>query len=214
MKNILFVFFLSFIFFSYSQTTKKTVSALRITTSPTIDGVLNEPFWEKAQEAKDFVMFEPGDGGNEREDKKTTVKIAYDNEAIYFGATLYDDAPEKIPMQFGGRDDIKNVDWFLISLNPFNDNQNDFEFLVMSTNAQADAKVFPNGHEDFSWNGVWDSEVKVNNNSWVVEIKIPYSQLRFSNTPLQTWGVNFHRRINTLNEQYVWNPINKTIGEI
>ena len=63
MKNILFVFCLSFFFFSYSQTTKKTVSALRITKSPTIDGVLNEPFWEKAQEAKDFVMFEHGDGG-------------------------------------------------------------------------------------------------------------------------------------------------------
>ncbi|MEX1384351.1 sugar-binding protein, partial [Lutibacter sp.] len=213
MKNILFVFCLTFISFSYSQATKKTVSALRITKSPTIDGILNEPFWKKAQEAKDFVMFEPGDGGNEREDKKTTVKIAYDNEAIYFGATMYDANPKEIPMQFGGRDQFGTVDFFLVSINPNNDGQNDTEFAVMSTGAQGDAKV-SSGREDFSWNAVWDSNVKVNKDSWVVEIKIPYAALRFSNTNIQTWGVNFHRRINNLNEQYVWNYIDKKIGEI
>jgi hypothetical protein len=213
MKNFLFAFCITFISFSYSQTTKKTVSALRITKSPTIDGVLNEPFWEKAQEAKDFVMFEPGDGGNERDDKKTTVKIAYDNEAIYFGATMYDPNPEEIPMQFGGRDQFGTVDYFLISINPNNDGLNDTEFIVMSTGAQGDAKV-SSGREDFSWNAVWDSSVKINNDSWVAEIKIPYSALRFSNTNIQTWGVNFHRRINKLNEQYVWNYIDKKVGEI
>ncbi|GGK59110.1 MULTISPECIES: DUF5916 domain-containing protein [Flavobacteriaceae] len=213
MKNILFVFCLAFISFSYSQATKKTVSALRITKSPTIDGILNEAFWEKAQEAKDFVMFEPGDGGNEREDKKTTVKIVYDNEAIYFGATMYDANPKEIPMQFGGRDQFGTVDFFLISINPNNDGQNDTEFVVMSTGAQGDAKV-SSGREDFSWNAVWDSNVKVNKDSWVVEIKIPYSALRFSNTNIQTWGINFHRRVNNLNEQYVWNYIDKKVGEI
>lgn len=213
MKKILFVSCLIFTISIHSQIAKKSVSALRITKSPVIDGKLNEAFWSKAEEAKDFVMFEPGDGGNEREDKKTTVKIAYDNEAIYFGATMYDNNPEEIPMQFGGRDQFGNVDFFLISINPNNDGQNDTEFAVMSTGAQGDAKV-SSGREDFSWNAVWDSEVTVTNNSWVVEIKIPYSALRFSNTNIQTWGINFHRRINKLNEQYVWNYIDKKVGEI
>jgi len=213
MKKILFVSCLIFTISIHSQIAKKSVSALRITKSPVIDGKLNEAFWSNAEEAKDFVMFEPGDGGNEREDKKTTVKIAYDNEAIYFGATMYDNNPEEIPMQFGGRDQFGNVDFFLISINPNNDGQNDTEFAVMSTGAQGDAKV-SSGREDFSWNAVWDSEVTVTNNSWVVEIKIPYSALRFSNTNIQTWGINFHRRINKLNEQYVWNYIDKKVGEI
>lgn len=213
MKKILFVSCLIFTISIHSQIAKKSVSALRITKSPVIDGKLNEAFWSNAEEAKDFVMFEPGDGGNEREDKKTTVKIAYDNKAIYFGATMYDNNPEEIPMQFGGRDQFGNVDFFLISINPNNDGQNDTEFAVMSTGAQGDAKV-SSGREDFSWNAVWDSEVTVTNNSWVVEIKIPYSALRFSNTNIQTWGINFHRRINKLNEQYVWNYIDKKVGEI
>ncbi|MFD1294315.1 DUF5916 domain-containing protein [Lutibacter holmesii] len=214
MKKYLIVYFFCIFSFVTAQQTKKSVNASRAEKAPIIDGVLNDDVWKNADIAKDFVMFKPGDGTKERNNKKTEVKITYDDEAIYFGATLYDDTPEQIPMQFTSRDDIGNVDWFLISLNPFNDSQNDFEFLVMSTNSQADAKVFANGNEDFSWNAVWDSEVTMNEDSWVIEVKIPYSQLRFSNLPIQTWGINFHRRINYLNEQYSWNYIDKSKGEI
>lgn len=194
-----------------AQQKPKSVEALRIKKPPTIDGILNEPFWSKAQTAKDFVMFQPGDGTKERDDKKTEVKIAYNDEAIYFGATLYDKKPEKIPMQFSSRDQFGQTDFFLISINPNNDGQNDTEFVVMATGVQADAKVSSNG-EDFSWNAVWSSAVKINKDSWTIEVKIPYSALRFSNSPIQTWGINFHRRINKLNEQYVWNYIDKKVG--
>lgn len=214
MKKYLIVLFFCIFSFVSAQQTKKSVHASKTLKAPQIDGVLNDDVWKNADIAKDFVMFRPGDGTKERDNKKTEVKIAYDDEAIYFGVTLYDDNPNEIPLQFTSRDDFGNVDWFLISLNPFNDHQNDYEFIVMSTNSQADAKVFASGNEDFSWNAVWDSKVTINDDSWVVEIKIPYSQLRFSNLPIQTWGINFHRKINNLNEQYVWNPIDKTKGEI
>ena len=214
MKKYLFLFFFCVFSFAFSQQTKKSVKASRAAKPPQIDGVLNDDAWKNVDVAKDFVMFRPGDGTKERENKKTEVKIIYDDEAIYFGAVLYDDEPEKIPLQFTSRDDFGNTDWFLISINPFNDYQNDYQFVVMSTNSQADAKVFSNGEEDFSWNAVWDSEVTITENGWIVEVKIPYSQLRFSNLPVQTWGVNFHRKINRLNEQYVWNYIDRTKGEL
>lgn len=211
MKKYLLIFCLLIFSQVHSQLHTKSVNALRIVEKPLIDGVLNEDFWQKAESAQNFVMFKPGDGDPERENKKTVVKIAYDNEAIYFGATMYDDNPKEIPMQFGGRDDFGNIDFFLISINPNNDGQNDTEFVIMSTGAQGDAKVSSNG-EDYSWDAVWESKVKVNGNSWVAEIKIPYSALRFSNTATQTWGINFHRKINKLNEQYVWNYIDKKIA--
>ncbi|MET2984712.1 DUF5916 domain-containing protein [Aureibaculum conchae] len=197
---------------SFSQLAKKQIKALKIDKPPVINGVLDEPFWQNTDIAKDFVMFQPGDGDAERNNKKTTVRVAYDDEAIYFGATLYDDTPDKVPMEFGNRDEFGNTDFFLISINPNNDGQNDTEFAVQSTGAQGDAKV-SNGNEDFTWNAVWFSKVKFNKNSWVVEIKIPYSALRFS-TNVETWGINFHRRIHYINEQYVWNYIDKSKGEI
>jgi len=214
MKKKIFILFISLHSFLQAQQKPKTVEALKSVNPPNIDGVLNDDAWKNADLAKDFVMFRPGDGTKERDNKRTEVKVTYDDEAIYFSAVLYDDTPNKIPKQFTTRDNFGNVDFFLISINPFNDGQNDYEFVVMSTNAQADAKVFPDGNEDFSWNAVWDSEVKINKDNWVVEVKIPYSQLRFANTPVQTWGINFHRKINYLNEQYVWNYIDKTTGEI
>lgn len=211
MKKHLIVLSLLFFSLAHSQEKIKSVNALRIDKNPVIDGVLDEDFWKNAETAKDFQMFRPGDGGNERENMKTTVKIAYDDEAIYFGATMYDVNTKAIPLQFGGRDQFGQVDFFLISINPNNDGQNDTEFVVMSTGAQGDAKISSDG-EDFSWNAVWESDVKINKYGWVAEIKIPYSALRFSNSSEQTWGVNFHRKINRLNEQYSWNYIDKKVG--
>lgn len=211
MKKSLLIISLFVFSLSHSQEKVKSVNALRITKTPSIDGVLDEDFWKDAEPAQNFQMFKPGDGGEERENMKTVVKIAYDDEAIYFGATMYDVNPKAIPLQFGGRDEFGQVDFFLISINPNNDGQNDTEFVVMSTGAQGDAKVSSMG-EDFSWNAVWESDVKINSDSWVAEIKIPYSALRFSNSTDQTWGVNFHRRINRLNEQYSWNYIDKKVG--
>ncbi|MBJ2174558.1 carbohydrate binding family 9 domain-containing protein [Aureibaculum sp. A20] len=212
MKFYPFILLLFIYNICFSQAVPKEVEILKINKSPVIDGVLDEAFWQDTDLAKDFVMFEPGDGGAERNNKKTTVRVAYDDEAIYFGATLYDDTPNKVPMEFGNRDQFGNTDFFLVSINPNNDGQNDTEFAVQSTGAQGDAKV-ANGDEDFTWNAVWYSKVKFNKDSWVVEIKIPYSALRFS-TNVETWGINFFRRIHYINEKYVWNYIDKSKGEV
>jgi len=191
---------------------KKTVQATRIQQTISIDGKLDESFWLGADQAKDFVMFRPGDGDPET-DKKTVVKIVYDDEAIYFGAVMYDRNPSTIPTQETTRDNIGNADFFLISINPNNDGQNDTEFLVTSAGTQGDAKVSQND-EDWSWNAVWESAVQMNDDSWVVEIKLPYSALRFSNATEQTWGLNIHRKIQSTNEQFCWNYIDKSTNLI
>ncbi len=206
--SLLFLLFINTILFS--QQTPKEIKALKIDKAPIIDGVLDEDFWQNTNTAKDFFLYEPESGGPELDNKKTTVKVAYDDEAIYFGATLYDDTPNKIPKQFAERDKIGIVDFFLISLNPNNDGQNDTEFFILSTGVQADAKV-SSGREDYKWSAVWYSKIKFNDNGWVIEVKIPYSALRFS-TNVETWGINFYRKINYLNEFYSWNYINPEIG--
>jgi len=213
MKYFLYSFCLLFISITYSQSSVKSIKANRITNSPTIDGVLNEDVWLTAETAKDFVMFRPGTGEKEPENKKTEVKVIYDDEAIYFGAILYDDDLENMPLESATRDNFAQVDWFGVMINTYNDGQNDTEFFVQATGNQADAKSTINS-EDFSWNGVWTSAVKITDNSWIVEMKIPYSALRFSGEKVQTWGLNFHRRIQSKKEQYTWNFIDKTNGAI
>ncbi|MDX5585632.1 MAG: DUF5916 domain-containing protein, partial [Aureibaculum sp.] len=213
MRYFLLLFAILFTLFATSQETKKNVRSVRISKPPVIDGVLDDDAWVNADIAKDFVMFRPTSGTPERENQKTEVRVVYDDEAIYFGAYLYDDQPDQIPKQFANRDNFATSDWFGIMINPNNDSQNDTEFFIQVTGNQADAKsnAFD---EDFSWSAVWDSDVKIVDDGWIVEVKIPYSALRFSNQSIQTWGLNFHRRFANSREQYTWNFIDRTKGII
>ncbi|WP_418603435.1 DUF5916 domain-containing protein [Hwangdonia sp.] len=207
-------FILLFSFFAFAQD-KKTLNIVRTDKPPKIDGVLNDPAWEQANEAKDFTQFRPEMGVAEKAHQKTVVKITYDDNAIYIAAYLKD-YPEDIQKQFSTRDNFGQSDFFGVVLNPNNDAQNDTEFFVFSSGNQADAVASPsidNG-EDFGWNAVWDSAVKIVDDGWIVEMKIPYRALRFSNDEVQTWGVQFHRRFRVDNSQYSWNPIDRTKGNV
>ena len=79
---------------NYGQ--KKVLRTEYITENITIDGKINEEIWKTASVATDFVMYEPDNGKSISADKKTDVKILYDNNAIYVAAVLYDNEPRKI----------------------------------------------------------------------------------------------------------------------
>ena len=190
---------------------RKKIKTTRVSTAPKIDGVLDDIAWKNTEIIKNFVMMRPDNGKAEPKTHRTEVKVTYDNAAIYIGAMLYDDKPASIPMEVTNRDNFGQTDFFSVTINPNDDGQNPFEFFVMSTGIQADAKV-SNGQEDFNWSAVWESSVKVTEKGWAVEMKIPYSALRFANTPVQAWGVNFHRKIQRLNAQFTWNHIDNTKG--
>lgn len=213
MKNTFLILAILNCTFFFAQENKKNLITKRVSNPPKIDGVLDDNAWENCDIAKDFVMFRPTSGTPEKENQKTEVKVVYDDEAIYFAAYLYDDKPNEIPKEFANRDNFGTVDWFGIMLNPNNDSQNDTEFFIQASGNQADAKsnAF---NEDFSWSAVWDSEVRIVENGWIVEVKIPYSSLRFSNENVQTWGLNFHRRFAKTRDQYTWNFIDRTKGVI
>ena len=192
---------------------KKTLQISRTDNPPKIDGVLDDTAWENAMEAKDFTQFRPTMGVAEKDFQKTVVKMTYDNDAIYIAAYLYD-KPELIMKQVTSRDNFGQNDFFLVVLNPNNDAQNDTELVVFPTGTQADAIATPSNGEDFGWNAVWDSAVKIVDDGWIVEMKIPYAVLRFSNQEEPTWGLQFHRQFRQTREQYTWNPLDITKGNI
>ncbi|MGJ8593592.1 MAG: DUF5916 domain-containing protein [Aquaticitalea sp.] len=192
---------------------KKVLQIERTETPPKIDGVLDDAVWQTAMEAKDFTQFRPAMGIAESPGEQTIVKISYDNEAIYIAAYLYDD-PKLIMNQMNTRDNFGQSDFFLVVLNPNNDAQNDTELVVFPSGAQADAIASPSIGEDFGWNAVWDSATKIVEDGWIVEMKIPYSALRFSNQEDPTWGLQFHRQFRRTRAQYTWNPVDVSKGNI
>ena len=208
---IILIFFVFLNFNSYAQ--KKSIRAKSITENIIVDGKINESIWKSADIATDFVMFEPDNGKPISLDKKTEVKILYDNDAIYIAALLYDNEPDKIQKEITNRDVFGVSDTFSVSINGFNDGQQDFRFFVSAAGVQMDC-LATEDLEDFSWDAIWDSEMTLTDFGWVVEMKIPYAALRFSKTEKQTWGLNFMREIKRDVQKYTWNRVDTKIGAV
>ena len=193
-------------------TEKKKLNAVYSNEAISIDGELNEAIWQKAETATHFFMYDPDNGKPISENKKSDVKIVYDNEAIYIGAILNDENPSKIMREITARDDDGSSDFFGVSLNGYNDGQQEFRFFVTAAGVQLDCNANDQTGEDFSWDAVWHSDVKITNTGWTVEMKIPYAALRFSKESVQTWGVNFLRQIRRDRQLYTWSNVDNKIG--
>ena len=208
---LLFLLFLSSCI--YGQ--KKTLQAKSIVDKITIDGKINEEIWKTAPVASDFIMFEPDNGKPISQGKRTEAKVLYDNSALYISALLYDDVPTKISKEVTNRDVFGIADNFSVSINGYNDGQQDFRFYVSAAGVQMDC-LATEDLEDYNWDAIWESEVALTDFGWVVEMKIPYAALRFSNSEKQTWGLNFKRAIkrDAQDQSYTWNFVDTKIGAV
>lgn len=192
---------------------KKVLNIERTKKAPKIDGILNDIAWQDADIATGFIQFRPEIGNTLPKEQRTEVKMTYDDEAIYISAYLYDD-PSKIMRQLTSRDNFGQNDFFAVVLNPNNDAQNDTQFFVFPSGQQADAIANPTIGEDFGWNAVWQSAVKIMDDGWTVEIKLPYRTLRFTDQEEPIWGLQFHRQFRRERSQFTWNPFDPTQGNI
>ncbi|HTX87599.1 MAG TPA: DUF5916 domain-containing protein [Bacteroidales bacterium] len=202
---------LSLSFVSYSQPEKKKVPALPLTGSIKIDGVLDEAAWQDAPVATSFVQNNPYNGSPAT--LETEVRFLYDNTGLYVGALMHDPHPDSILTELGLRDasDL-NADWFQLLISPYNDGLNAFCFQVYASDVQMDFKL-PNLSQsgglsqDVTWDAVWQSKVRITKEGWVLEMKIPYSAIRFPKTDIQEWGINMEREIRRKRETDAWNFI-------
>jgi hypothetical protein len=191
---------------------ERNLPALKINTPIKIDGILDEAAWQKAAIADSFIVNFPTFGVPAKQN--TQVRVLYSDQAVYIGAYLYDD-PKLIRKQLTSRDgeSRQDIDYFSVFFDTYNDNQNGYQFLVTARNVQSDGRLVANKVSqfglptDYTWDAVWESKVTMQKDGWIVEMKIPYSALRFSKKEIQDWGVNFQRYIRRNNEGSFWNKV-------
>jgi len=196
--------------FGYSQ--KKSLTTQFTTEKIIIDGKFDEGAWLKADVAKDFVMWMPDNGKAEPKEKRTEVRVTYDNEAVYFAATMYDDEPNKILKELSQRDNSGTADRVGVFINGYNDGQQEFSFILSAAGVQEDFLFTESSGEDSSWNAIWEGKTQITDFGWTAEIKIPYAALRFSSEKKQTWGINFIRDFKRARAFYSWNLIDNKIN--
>jgi hypothetical protein len=170
--------------------------AVRVAAGPVIDGDLSDAAWQKAPEFTEFTQHDPDDGAEPT--MPTSIRIVYDDHAIYFGAKMTD--PQKPTALLVRRDTFVQSDFLSINLDPQHDRLSGAAFTVFPANVQGDSILYNDIGEDPSWDGVWDSAVKIVPDGWVAEVRIPFSQLRFPDKPVHVWGINVTRRTVRNNE--------------
>ncbi|MBU2018806.1 MAG: carbohydrate binding family 9 domain-containing protein [Bacteroidetes bacterium] len=168
-----------------------------------IDGVLEEQVWLNGNWTGDFVMNYPNVNG--KPSHQTQCQLIYTEDAIYFAAKVYDH-PDSISYFLTQRDNFGNGDYVGVTLDTYGNSLNAFAFYVTAAGVELDALV--NEEEfDYSWNAVWKSRVGKFDNGWTVEMRIPYSALRFPEKEVQTWNINFERQIRRTRESSFWSPV-------
>lgn len=133
--------------------------------------------------------------------------------AIFLAAGMYA-KPDSVAHELVSRDQIGNADFFGVFLDTYLDRINGNGFIVTAAGAQFDAKYSQVGGEDENWNAVWESEVKLDEQGWTAEMKIPYSALRFSSKDVQNWGINFIRKRALENSQTFWNFVDPKVNDL
>ena len=172
-----------------------SMRAHRLDGSIRVDGQLDEEAWQTATSYSGFVQKEPVEAAPAINDSE--VWVLYDDEAVYIGARLFDEDPSTIAANMVRRDAEYNgqFDYFEFMVDPNLDGRTGYRFRISPANVQTDRYLFDDDGEDANWDGVWSSAASVTHDGWVVEMRIPLSQIRYEARPGdQTWGINFGRR--------------------
>ncbi|MGD8779896.1 MAG: DUF5916 domain-containing protein [Ignavibacteria bacterium] len=182
-----------------AQNRNVKMNTIHISKPITVDGLLNEEVWKSNPGISNFIQRDPDEG--ETATQKTIVYIAYDNSAAYVAARMYDTHPDSIISRLARRDVDIDTDRFFVYLDPYYDRRSGFYFSLSAAGTQYDGVLYNDDWEDGSWDGVWEGKVNIDSEGWTVEMRIPFSQLRFKDKAENIWGINFKRVIARRNEE-------------
>ena len=175
----------------------------------TLDGRLDEPSWAEAPLATNFVQNDPREGEPATYD--TEVRMVYDDRALYIGVFAKDPEPGNIMVNELRKDfNTGSADGFQVVIDTFHDGRNGYQFAVNPGGAKWDSQMSNEGRDqNANWDGIWDVGTRIGEDGWYAEIEIPFKTLKFGPDELQTWGINFQRRLRRRNENSYWSPLRR-----
>ena len=192
----------------------RTFTAVRLAPDERLelDGVLDEPVWQRATPAGGFLQREPATGAPATE--PTEVRVVYDARRLVLGVVLHDSQPEAILQNEMRRDGSFDADdSFAWVIDSFVDGRTGYFFEINPAGAMGDGLVALSagggggggggGGINRSWDGIWIARVRRIETGWTAEIEIPFRTLNF-NPDLTAWGINFRRTVRRKNEESLW----------
>jgi Domain of unknown function (DUF5916)/Carbohydrate family 9 binding domain-like len=169
---------------------------LRIARAPgpiAIDGELSDEGWRGATRVEKWYEVNPGD--NVEPPVKTVAFLTYDDRFFYVAFDLEDPNPAAIRAPLGDHDSVRgdSHDFAGVFLDPLNTGRTSAEFFVNARNVQYDAVTDDATGESDAPDFFWDSATRITSRGWTLEIRIPFSSLRYKSADPQTWGIILFR---------------------
>ena len=191
-----------------SAAAPRLAAARRVPQAPTLDGLLGDAAWQGAEILTGFSQRDPDEGqpGTER----TEAWVTYTDHAMYIAIRAHDSEPDAISARLTRRDEDSPSDWLMVGIDSYNDRRTAFVFSVNPAGVKRDVYIFNDSDEDESWDAVWDVAVHRDEQGWVAEFEIPFSQLRFPAAAEHRFGFQIVRTINRKNEEQHWRLMPKT----
>jgi hypothetical protein len=178
-----------------------------VTAKPVIDGKLDDDCWKHGTWADDYHQFIPKEGA--KPTYPTYMNIQYDDKNLYVAFRCFDLEPKKITRMVGVRDEQVG-DQVGINFDSYRDYRTGFEFTTTAWGQRVDLILFNPMNWDYNWNPVWKVKTGLEDSTWVAEMEIPLSQLRYSRQDEQVWGLHTWRWISRLQEESNWEKQSKT----
>ena len=204
----------------FSINGRPTVRVVRTDTPPNIDGLLDDITWRDAALITNFTQTNPVEGAQPTED--TEVRIAYDDEHIYFSFYARYSDPSQMRANRVDRDQIRRDDWIAVMFDTFRDQQRAYRFSVNPYGVQGDAILTsgrrrfgaPGSGGDDSWDALFETGGTIVSDGWTAEMAIPFKSLRYPSVGegQHNWGFQISRAMQTKDESVVWSPMTRNIA--
>jgi hypothetical protein len=193
---------------------RTAVAIPRIQADVTVDGRLDEPVWRDAALLTGFSLYQPADGRPAPD--STEVRVWYSPTAIYFGIRAFE-PHSAVAATEADRDRVASDDNIEVHLDTFDERNRAFVFIVNPLGVQADgtknetggfipgSNVMP-GQNDLSADFIWQSKGRLVEGGYEVEVRIPFSSLRYPTTSVQRWGLQIDRHVQHSGYEETWTP--------
>jgi len=138
------------------------------------------------------TFYETSPADNTPRGAKTTAWLSYDDKYFYIGVRCDDPHPEKIRAPYIDRDQILGTDDNPCRLPRYPQHP------PLRSRAARESPRHSNrrhlqrlrqGNEDFSPDYFYDTAATIDSGGWSAEYRIPFSSLRYSDAPEQTWNI-------------------------
>lgn len=222
MDRSLLVLFLFFSLISFAQqkgtfqpdSAKVLIEATQISNILKIDGMLNEPEWNKAKAFSNFIQIEPDQG--QAANQKTVVKVLFNSQFLYFGIFAQDSLGKKSirATDFKRDFNFQHHDLVSIAIDGFNNNRSSMVFVTNPYGVQRDLLAYDDVNVSVEWDGLWQVHCSRTDTGWIAEFAIPWQTLRYPkvNNSTQDWGLNINRSRRMTNELSAFSPFPRSVN--